>query len=88
MTLKEFGKKSLLGCPADYEFFRETLEPLIEKSQAGHTRHCGKIPSKTPVDTRHQIEMSRLHKDLEAAVAAENYELAARLRDQIKNLRP
>ncbi len=88
MTLKEFGKKSLLGCPADYEVFRESLEPLIEKSQGGHIHHCGKVPSRVPTDTRCQIELAQLHKDLDAAVKAEEYETAARLRDRIKNLRP
>jgi protein arginine kinase activator len=86
MTLKEFGKKSLLGCPADYDFFREHLEPLIEKSQAGHTRHCGKVPSRTPIPAKNQIELAQLQKDLDAAVRAEDYESAARLRDRIKQL--
>jgi protein arginine kinase activator len=88
MTLKEFGKKSLLGCPSDYEFFRESLEPLIEKSQAGHTRHCGKVPTKTPSDTRSQIELAQLHKDLDTAVRTEDYETAAKIRDQIKKIQP
>ncbi len=86
MTLKEFGKKSLLGCPADYDVFREHLEPLIEKSQAGHTRHCGKVPSRTPMPAKHQIELAQLQKDLDAAVRTEDYETAARLRDRIKQL--
>ncbi|NLH17900.1 MAG: hypothetical protein GX455_15090 [Phycisphaerae bacterium] len=86
MTLKEFGKKSLLGCAADYDFFREHLEPLIEKSQGGHTRHCGKVPSRTPVQAKHQIELAQLQKDLDAAVRTEDYESAARLRDRIKQL--
>jgi protein arginine kinase activator len=86
MTLKEFGKKSLLGCPADYDLFRGPLEPLIEKSQAGHNRHCGKVPSRTPTPAKHQIELAQLHKDLDAAVRAEDYESAATLRDRIKQL--
>jgi len=86
MTLKEFGKKSLLGCPADYDLFREPLEPLIEKSQAGHNRHCGKVPSRTPAPAKYQIELAQLHKDLDAAVRAEDYESAAALRDRIKQL--
>src|SRR5512145_3399400 len=86
MTLKEFSKKSLLGCAADYDLFKPQLEPLIEKSQAGHNRHCGKVPSRTPKQAKHQIELAQLHKDLDAAVRAEDYESAATLRDRIKHL--
>lgn len=86
MTLKEFGKKSLLGCPGDYDLFKPQLEPLIEKSQAGHNRHCGKVPSRTPKQAKHQIELAQLQKDLDAAVRAEDYESAATLRDRIKQL--
>lgn len=86
MTLKEFGKKSLLGCPADYDLFRTQLEPLIEKSQAGHNRHCGKVPSRTPKQAKHQIELAQLQKDLDAAIRTEDYESAAALRDRIKQL--
>jgi protein arginine kinase activator len=86
MTLKEFSKKSLLGCPADYDLFRAQLEPLIEKSQAGHNRHCGKVPSRTPAPAKHQIELAQLQKDLDAAIRAEDYESAATLRDRIKHL--
>ena len=83
-TLAQFRKEGLFGCPHDYEVFERTLRPLIEKAHDGKTTHCGKIPSTTPQDTKAQIELMNLRQQLEAAVQCEDYELAARLRDKIK----
>ena len=83
-TLDQFRKEGLLGCPYDYEFFEKSLRPLIEKAHDGHLAHCGKVPSKTPQNTRKQMELLTLRQRLEAAVQSEDYELAASLRDKIK----
>ena len=82
-TLDRFRKEALLGCPHDYEIFEKSLLPLIEKAHDGKTSHCGKVPSKTPVDSRKQIEIMALRQQLEIAVKNEDYELAAELRDKI-----
>lgn len=82
-TVAQFRKEGLLGCPYDYEVFEKTLLPLIEKAHDGKTTHCGKVPSKTPQDTKKQIELLTLRQQLEAAVQNEDYELAAKLRDKI-----
>jgi protein arginine kinase activator len=83
-TLAQFRKEGVLGCPRDYEIFEDVLRPLIEKAHDGRTIHCGKVPLKTPVDTRKQLELLNLRQRLEAAVRSEDYELAAQLRDKIK----
>ena len=79
-------KEGTLGCPHDYEFLQEALLPLIERAHNGGTRHCGKVPSKIPPDTRKLVELSDLRRKLDGAVRSEDYELAAQLRDQIKQL--
>jgi protein arginine kinase activator len=86
MTLRRFQKEVVLGCPYDYEFFEKSLNPIIEKSQGGNTTHCGKVPSKLPSDSKKQIDIVNLKKNLESAVKNENYETAAKLRDRIKKL--
>ena len=86
MTLKKFSQKSLLGCPHDYEVFDQSLRPLIARSQAGHTRHCGKVPSRAPRAMRNHMEVVRLRRRLDDAVRAEDYEVAAEIRDQIRKL--
>lgn len=82
-TLEQFRKEGVLGCPNDYEVFEKSLQPLIEKAHCGKTTHCGKLPSKTSLDTKKQIELLSLRRQLEAAVQHEDYELAAELRDKI-----
>jgi len=84
-TLDQFRKNAVLGCPYDYEVFEKSLLPLIEKAHNGQTAHCGKVPSKTPKNAKKQIELLNLHQQLDAAVQAEDYELAAKLRDKIKD---
>jgi len=86
MTLKRFSKQSLLGCPNDYKVFDRALRPLIEKSHAGHSRHCGKVPTRAPRDLDRQIRLMGLRRRLDQAVRAENYETAAELKEQIERL--
>jgi protein arginine kinase activator len=83
-TLAQFRKEGTLGCPNDYEVFEKTLLSLIEKAHNGKTAHCGKVPLKTPRDAKKQMELLNLRQQLDAAVQSEDYELAAELRDKIK----
>ena len=87
ITLQQFQKTSLLGCPDDYEVFEKQLLPIIQKAHNGNVAHLGKIPSRSPQDTKNQIELIDLQRQLEAAVKNENYETAAMLRDQIEQLK-
>jgi protein arginine kinase activator len=83
-TLAQFRKEGVLGCPNDYEVFEKTLLAVIDKAHDGKTTHCGKIPSNTPGDTKKQMDLLNLRQQLEEAVQSEDYELAAELRDKIK----
>ncbi|HLN32584.1 MAG TPA: UvrB/UvrC motif-containing protein [Gemmataceae bacterium] len=78
----EFRAEGRLGCPHDYEVFRNGLEPLLQRiHRAG--RHVGKAPRhrrSAPL----QVELLELRGRLQAAVDAETYEEAARLRDLIR----
>jgi len=85
-TLSQFRKEGVLGCPNDFEIFEKSLLPLIKKAHNGGTTHCGKIPSKTPQDTKKQSELLNMRQRLQAAVQSEDYELAAELRDKINQL--
>ena len=84
--LKQFRKQGVLGCPHDYELFEKELLPLIESAHGGRSRHCGKVPAQLPESTRQEIELSSLRDKLNTAVALEDYEEAARLRDQIQEI--
>jgi len=86
MTLTQFAKDPLLGCPHDYTEFQSQLLPLIEQSHNGKNYHCGKVPARTSKQDRNQIELAKLHRELDKAIQNEDYETAATLRDQIKEL--
>ena len=86
ITFAEFRDKGLLGCPADYDAFDEALRPLLERTHEGVSQHIGKVPLRAGVDQKKMNEVLRLRAQLKTAVAAEDYELAAGLRDQIKDL--
>jgi len=85
ITFKQFRSQGRLGCPHDYEVFRQELLPLLE-SIHGETQHVGKIPPKVSEASRHQHELIRLRNELRSAVDEENYERAAEIRDQIQRL--
>ena len=59
--------------------------PLLENIH-GETRHSGKVPRRAPRNTQQQTTLIQLRNELKRAVAAEDYEAAARLRDQIKGI--
>jgi protein arginine kinase activator len=86
LTLDQFRKKGVLGCPRDYEVFEDTLLPLIERAHDFSTAHCGKVPSKAPKEAKKDRRLAGLQRRLDEAVRAEDYEQAARLRDQIEKL--
>lgn len=83
ITFLEFRNSGRLGCPYDYEVFRDELMPLLE-SIHGETRHSGKVPKRAPRNTQQQTTLIQLRNELKRAVAAEDYETAARLRDKIR----
>ena len=82
----EFRNSGRLGCPHDYEAFREELLPLLENIHGDPPRHQGKTPRRLPQTKQTQSELVQLRKQLLQAVNKEDYEAAARLRDRIRQL--
>jgi protein arginine kinase activator len=85
ISFLEFRNSGRLGCPYDYEVFRDELMPILENIH-DETRHAGKVPKRAPRNTQTQTTLIQLRNELKRAVAAEDYEAAARVRDQIKVL--
>jgi protein arginine kinase activator len=81
----EFRNSGRLGCPHDYQEFREELLPLLDNIH-GETRHAGKTPRRLPQTKQAQGELIQLRKQLQQAVTREAYEEAAQLRDRIRQL--
>lgn len=86
MSFAKFRRIGVVGCPDCYDAFEKHLGPMIERAQNGGTSHCGKCPRRGGASIDRQLRMQRLIKDLEDAVAAEQYERAAELRDRIQAL--
>jgi len=81
----EFRNSGRLGCPNDYQEFKEDLLPLLENIH-GDVKHAGKTPRRLPQTKQTQTELIQLRKQLHQAVTKEAYEEAARLRDRIREL--
>jgi protein arginine kinase activator len=81
----DFKKTGRLGCSACYITFAEGLNTLLKAMHKG-TEHVGKFPQHAHRAMELNHRMRALTQNLQKAVAAENYETAASLRDQIKQL--
>ena len=75
ITLAEFKAEGRLGCANDYDSLRGALEPLLERIHRS-VIHAGKAPR--------AVRLREWKRQMQAAVAAEEYEEAARLRDLIR----
>jgi protein arginine kinase activator len=89
LTYAQFRKTGTLGCAECYESFEAELSPLIERAHNGGTHHIGKRPERVGRGgADRQLEVRRLIKELDRAVAAEQYERAAEIRDRLNMLEP
>ncbi len=82
-SLAKIGR---LGCPHDYDIFSDQLRPILERVHP-QVIHTGKRPRQHAQAGHGGIgsdQRLRLYQSLRAAVAAERYEEAARLRDQLR----
>jgi protein arginine kinase activator len=86
MTIDEFRRQGHLGCERCFETFAAVLTPLLERLYHPDGR-CG---AAAPAGQERQLSQNRgpaLEQRLREAVANEEYELAARLRDELKELK-
>jgi protein arginine kinase activator len=86
MTRAEFKKRARLGCPECYNAFMGELNALT-KAMHHSGQHVGKIPARQGNEARITAQIAALQKDIETAIAKEQYEVAANLRDKIKALK-
>lgn len=84
-TQADFKKTGRLGCSDCYVTFFEQLQPLLLGMHKG-TRHVGKIPQRQFREVQITQQLTDLRSTLQKSVADEDYELAAKLRDEIRQL--
>ena len=85
LSYATFQKTGLLGCAQCYQAFREPLEVILKRIH-GNTQHTGRVPRQGNSSIGAQLQIDQLKRKLAQAVAAEEYETAAALRDQIRAL--
>ena len=85
ISFHEFRTKGRLGCPHDYTFFERELMPLIMNIH-GETKHVGKRARRSEVSMDEETDVIRLRREMKEATQKEEYELAAKLRDDIRKI--
>ncbi|MDB6034063.1 MAG: mcsA [Verrucomicrobiales bacterium] len=82
-TQADFKKAGRLGCSECYTTFAEGLEGLLKSMHKG-TKHVGKVPHVLQQSKDLTDKLKSLQKKLDKAVAEEDFEMAANVRDEIK----
>lgn len=84
MTDEDFRKSGRLGCGHCYETLDRYLAPLLKRIHS-FAHHVGKTPRPaTSQEAGGKTQLAQLKERLKAAVAAEDFEEAVHLRDQIR----
>ena len=85
-TQADFKKAGRLGCSECYVTFHDGLEALLKTMHKG-TKHIGKVPQSLQQTRDLSEKLKSLQKKLDKAVADEDFEQAAQMRDEIKATR-
>ena len=83
MTYEDFRKVGRLGCADCYPTFKRSLGSLLKRIH-GSPIHLGKSPARLVKPAKAKTELAELKKKLEQAIDNEEFEEAAKLRDQVR----
>ena len=81
----DFRKRGRLGCPSCWETFGDVLGGLLLKVQH-EAAHVGRAPTGTLPSGQLRRRLDDARREMEKAITSENYEAAARPRDEIAEL--
>ena len=87
-SFNDIVREGRVGCAECYKVFYNELKPSLQRIH-GQIHHSGKIASTAEPVSEEEAkidEKEELKKQMDEAVAAQNFELAAQLRDRIKEL--
>lgn len=85
MTGRELASSGRVGCAKCYEVFNTELDSIVSGIHGG-ARHKGTPPEKSAADIEKARLIDKYKKEQQEAIAEQNYERAAELRDMIKAL--
>ena len=83
MTLSRVKGEKMLGCSRCFFYFRDTVLKLM-KETSGEVFYAGNLPIQPETFSGAAVSLHHLEEELQKAVENEEYELAAYLRDKIK----
>lgn len=82
---RKIAELGYVGCSECYRHFASQIEPVLKKIH-GANRHVGKVPRRMGATLLLKREINDYNSALKKAIAREDYEEAARLRDLIKKM--
>jgi protein arginine kinase activator len=85
MRLGEISQTGRVGCPECYRHFSERLTPYIRRVH-GPAKHTGHIPQSAGEHLYHKRRLAELQNCLQEAIARQDFERCAELRDEIAGL--
>lgn len=85
LTYAQFSKSGRFGCVNCYQHFAPRLGPIFRRIH-GNMQHSGKVPRRTGGVIRIRKEINDLKRQLQQKIESEEFEQAAAIRDQIKDL--
>ena len=85
MNYAKFKETGRLGCSQCYKTFGKSLMPIL-RSIHRSVRHVGKVPSREEKAMDAVLKINEFEKKIRKAVENEEYELAAKFRDEMREL--
>lgn len=85
MTYSMLQKTGRMGCENCYDAFRQPIEATMRQIHQ-NTAHTGKIPSRCAGELKQKRRYEELKREIALAVANEDYEKAAKLHRDLKEL--
>ncbi|MCR3921052.1 MAG: UvrB/UvrC motif-containing protein, partial [Firmicutes bacterium] len=85
LTYAQFGQIGRFGCSECYAVFSDRLQPLMRRIH-GSTQHVGNEPQRAGGAVKLRRSIEELRQQLQIAVSQEEFEQAAIIRDQIRQL--
>lgn len=85
LTLEELKKTKKVGCSNCYIVFKEPIKAII-KNVTKEGKHIGRIPNRTQKEFLQRDKLKNLKQKLQILIEKEEYEEAAVVRDEIRQI--
>lgn len=85
MTYGDFSRGGKIGCSDCFSTYGERIEPVLRRIH-GTSSHTGKVPKRAGGKMAIRQKLKQLRQNLDNLVSREEYEQAAKIRDEVKAL--